>query len=159
MSKGFHQIRGFGFNETFSPVVKPTTVTIFLSIAIFKGWLVRKLDVKNVFFVNSELKEEVYIDQSLGFEVCQPPNLVCKLQKALYGLEHAPSAWFDKLHSALLSFGFTSVKSYQSLFVKVYAHTELTLLSVWMTYLLLVVTRKPLIISSIILTKHSHSKI
>lgn len=45
--------------------------------------------------------------------------MVCKLNKALYGLKQAPRAWFEKLHSALVSFGFRSAKSDQSLFFKV----------------------------------------
>lgn len=43
VEKGFHQIPRFDFNEIFSPVVKPTTIRIILSIAISKGWIVRQL--------------------------------------------------------------------------------------------------------------------
>ena len=47
--KGFHQQVGFDFNETFSPVVKPTTIRIVLTIALSRGWSVRQLDINNAF--------------------------------------------------------------------------------------------------------------
>lgn len=57
------------------------------------------------------------MEQLPGFQSPQGPNMVRKLHKALY--KQAPKAWFEKLYGALLSFGFTSTKSNQSLFTKV----------------------------------------
>ncbi|KAG8491159.1 hypothetical protein CXB51_014323 [Gossypium anomalum] len=45
--------------------------------------------------------------------------LACRLTKALYGLQQAPHAWFDKLKQFLISNGFVLSKSNASLFVKV----------------------------------------
>lgn len=59
------------------------------------------------------------MEQPPGFVNPQTLNFVCKLHKALYGLKQAPRAWFEKLHSALLSLGFVSAKSDQSLFIKI----------------------------------------
>lgn len=36
-AKGFHEVQGFDFQETFSPVVKPVIVRTVLSLAISKG--------------------------------------------------------------------------------------------------------------------------
>jgi len=47
-----------------------------------------------------------------------PTNTVCKLQKSLYGLKHAPRQWFVKLASSLLAFGFKQSKAYYSLFTR-----------------------------------------
>lgn len=78
VAKDFHQVAVFDFNETFSPVVNPTTVQIILTVAIFKGWKVRQLDNINS-FLNGYLKENVFMEQSPGF---QSPTMVCKLYKA-----------------------------------------------------------------------------
>lgn len=93
VAKGYHQIAGFDFNETFSPVIKPTTIRIILSITISNGSTIRQLDVKNT-FLNGKLKE-VYMEQPPRFEISPSSNLVCKLHKATYGLKQAPRASFD----------------------------------------------------------------
>lgn len=60
--------------------------------------------------------------QPEGFVDPKAPNLVCRLHKALYGLKQAPRAWFEKLRSALTSFGFVSAKSDHSLFIRHHMH-------------------------------------
>ena len=46
--------------------------------------------------------EEVYIEQPQGFEVEYRHTHVCKLNKALYGLEQAPRAWYGRIDSFLM---------------------------------------------------------
>lgn len=59
VAKGFHQIAGFDFTETFSPVAKPTTIRVVLTVALMKGWNARQLDINNA-FLNRGLQEEVF---------------------------------------------------------------------------------------------------
>lgn len=87
--KGFKQQYGIDYEDTFSLVVKPATIRIVLCIAISRGWSVRQLDVQNA-FLHGFLEEEVYMQQPLGFEDPTKLNYVCKLDKALYGLNQAP---------------------------------------------------------------------
>jgi hypothetical protein len=124
VAKGFHQQPGIDYTETFSPVVKPTTVRTVLSLALSKNWFVRQLDVQNA-FLHGCLLEEVYMTQPPGFNHPQFPNHVCKLQKALYGLKQAPRAWFSRLTTWLLHFGFTASQSDSSLLI--YHHTNYTM--------------------------------
>ena len=86
VAKGFHQQVGFDFNETFCPVVKPTTIRIVLTIALSRGWSVRHLDINNA-FLNCILQEEVFMSQPQGFVDEKHPEYVCRLHKALYGLK------------------------------------------------------------------------
>ena len=86
VAKGFHQQYGVDFDETFSPVIKPPTVRIILSLAVQFNWPLRQLDVRNA-FLHGHLKEEVYMAQPSGYVDSRFPNHVCKLQKSLYGLK------------------------------------------------------------------------
>lgn len=103
--KGYHQLDGIDFNETYSPVFKTGTIQLVLSLAVVKGWSIRQLDVKNA-FLHGFLNEEVFMEQPPGFNDNAFPAYVCRLNKALYGLKQAPIAWFDRFSSFLLQAGF-----------------------------------------------------
>ncbi|KAB2636404.1 hypothetical protein D8674_026938 [Pyrus ussuriensis x Pyrus communis] len=117
VAKGFHQQEGNDFKETFSPVAKPVTIRILLTLAVQYDWFLHQLDISNA-FLHGNLQEDVFMQQPVGFIDPFKPSYVCKLQKSLYGLKQAPRVWYDKLFQALVSLGFTNSKSDCSLFVK-----------------------------------------
>ena len=116
MAQGYTQISGLNYSHTFSLVVKAATVRIVLSLAVLNSWKLHQLDVKNA-FLNGNLDETVCMEQPPGFVDSQFPNHVCKLSKALYGLKQAPRAWFQRLSTFLLSYGFSCSRADTSLFV------------------------------------------
>jgi hypothetical protein len=46
-------------------------------------------------------------------------NYVCKLKKALYGLKHAPRAWYSRLDKYLQQVGFRKGSADNNLYIKV----------------------------------------
>ncbi|KAK0593680.1 hypothetical protein LWI29_016926 [Acer saccharum] len=116
VAKGFHQRPDIDFTETFSPIVKPVTIRLILTLAVTNGWPLRQLDVNNAFLQGS-LSDDVYMTQPLGFVDSTKPHHVCKLQKAIYGLRQAPRAWYNELRSFLLATGFVNSQCDTSLFI------------------------------------------
>lgn len=49
VAKGYNQIWGIDFDETFSPMIKLTTVKCLIALAASKGWALFQLDVNNAF--------------------------------------------------------------------------------------------------------------
>ncbi|KAL5854234.1 hypothetical protein ACOSQ4_004036 [Xanthoceras sorbifolium] len=86
VAKGFHQTTGIDYSDTFSPVVKASTIQIIFTIVVSNAWDIQQIDINNA-FLNGELKEVVYMEQPPGFVNTQFPNHVCQLCKALYGLK------------------------------------------------------------------------
>lgn len=61
VAKGYAQVEGLDFEETFSPVIKPTTIRLVVSLAIMFKWPIHQSDVKNA-FLHGFLQETVYME-------------------------------------------------------------------------------------------------
>jgi hypothetical protein len=115
VAKGFKPRYGIDYEDTFSPVVKSATIRTILSIAVSRGWSLHQLDVQNA-FLHGFLEEEIYMKQPPGYEDKSRFDYVCKLDRAIYGLKHAPRAWYSRLSSKLQNLGFILSKADTPLF-------------------------------------------
>jgi hypothetical protein len=62
VAKGFSQVEGIDYNETFSPVVKMNSIRLVLALVASHKWEVHQMDVKSAFF-HGDLQEEIYMEQ------------------------------------------------------------------------------------------------
>jgi hypothetical protein len=73
--KGFMQIQGIDYDETFSPVARFESLRLILALAALEDWEIHQMDVKSA-FLNGLLEEEIYMEQLEGFITpCYDPTL------------------------------------------------------------------------------------
>ena len=89
MAKGFFQKEGIDYNEVFSPIVRYTSIKVFLSIIAMQNLELEQMDIKMT-FLYGDLEEEIYVEQSEGFKESRSKGKVCRLQRSLYGLKQSP---------------------------------------------------------------------
>jgi hypothetical protein len=98
VAKGYSQHYGIDYDETYSPVYKLASLRTILSIGATLDLEIHQMDVKTA-FLNGEIDTEIYIRQPPGFE--KRGNLVCRLNKGIYGLKQSPRLWNKKIDDFL----------------------------------------------------------
>ena len=76
--KGFRQVEGVDYYETFSPVAMIKSIRIMLAIVAYYDYEIWQMDVK-IAFLNGNLEEDVYMTQLEGFVDPENVGKVCKL--------------------------------------------------------------------------------
>jgi len=126
VAKGYTQTEGIEYFETFSPVVKITTIRFILSLASAKGWIIHQLDVNNA-FLHDDLDEEIYMTPFAGLTLSHPTQ-VSKLRKYLYGLKQTSRQWNSKLTQIVIQLGYVQSIIDHSLFICTNNHSFIALL-------------------------------
>jgi hypothetical protein len=101
VAQGFSQVEGFYFGETFAPVARLEAICILLAYASYYDIKLYQMDVKSE-FLNGFINELVYVERPPGFKDPRYPNHAYRLSKALYGLNQAPRAWYERLCDFLI---------------------------------------------------------
>jgi len=134
VAKGFTQLEGLDFLDTFALVAKLTTLCLLLTVATTKNWTLKHLDVNNA-FLHGDLHEVVYMTPPPGLSLPSSQH-VCKLQCFLYGLKQVGRQWYAKLSSFLLSHKYSFFGANHSLFLK-YANHKIIVILVYVDDLVL----------------------
>ncbi|GJU50805.1 retrotransposon protein, putative, ty1-copia subclass [Tanacetum coccineum] len=106
VAKGYTQLYGVDYEETFSPVADIRAIRILISIAAYYDYEIWQMDVKTA-FLNGYLDEDIYMVQPEGFVDPNHPRKVCKLQRSIYGLKQASRSWNKRFDEEIKRFGFT----------------------------------------------------
>ncbi|CAI5930399.1 unnamed protein product [Closterium sp. NIES-64] len=114
--KGFTQVYGADYDETFVPVGSYVTLRIFLSIVAVLDLNVMQLDMKNA-VLQSKLDRVLYMSQPDYFN--DGSGRVCKLLKSLYGLKQSPLLWYLALNDVLVGAGWKKSQVDEALYFKV----------------------------------------
>ena len=117
VAKGYSQVEGVDYSDTFAPVARLESVRTVLGIAAILDWEIHQFDVKTA-FLHGKLTEDIYMEQPEGRKEEGREDWVCKLHKSLYGLRQAGRCWYERLYGEMQKVGFTRVSVDHSVFVK-----------------------------------------
>lgn len=117
VAKGFTQQKGIDFNETFSPVLRYSTLRLMLAISVELGLKINHLDVPTA-FLNGLLHETVYMEIPECSDIENCNNKVLKLKKCIYGLKQSARAWYFQVEECLLKLKFQKSLYEPCLFIK-----------------------------------------
>ncbi|CAK9800955.1 Retrovirus-related Pol polyprotein from transposon TNT 1-94 [Anthophora plagiata] len=100
VAKGYAQQPGVDFEETFAPVVRLSSIRAIVATAAQLNLKLYQLDIVMA-YINGDLNEDVFMEQPEGFTKPGEKDLVCKLQRSLYGLKQSGRQWYEKLDAQL----------------------------------------------------------
>ena len=115
VAKGFDQRDGIDYDETYAPVLRSSSIKVLLSHALKNDLQIHHVDVKNA-YLNAPLENDIYVEQPFGYEKRSGDRLVCKLNKAMYGLKQAAKCWNDFLTGLMNKLGLRQFASDECIF-------------------------------------------
>jgi hypothetical protein len=101
VAKGFSQVEGIDYNETFAPVAKMNSICLVLALVASHKWEVHQMDVKSA-FLHGDLQKEIYMEQPLGY-VQNDSSLICRLKILFMALSKVPELGMPKWTTFLLT--------------------------------------------------------
>lgn len=101
--KGYSQVQGVDYNETYAPVVWLTSLRMILAMTAYNNWGVEVFNFHSA-FLNGKLNngEDIYMELPAGYNTTgnyrQP---ITKLQVAPYGSKQGVLKWYIELYKYL----------------------------------------------------------
>ena len=108
VARGFSQVYGLDYTETFAPTLRIDSLRILLVIMALEDMEAEQVDITNA-FTESELDEVIYMYAPPGLDVKK--GRVLRLLRSLYGLKQSARQWNRKCDKALKKLGFAPLKS------------------------------------------------
>jgi histone deacetylase 1/2 len=127
VAKGYLQQPRVDMFETFSLVLKHTTLHTILAITVNQRWDLRQFDFESA-FLHGELHEIVHMNQPPGFVSKNFPNHICKMKKAIYSLRQVLRTWYEKFSSVLHTYRFVTSPFDPSLYIFIFENISVFIL-------------------------------
>ncbi|CAI7879517.1 unnamed protein product [Closterium sp. NIES-53] len=121
VARGFSQLEGVDFFQTFFPTPKMTTLRVLLHVAVQRGYELHSLDFSTAFLQGS-LYEAIWLPRPRSFTGLFPEGTQWSVRRPVYGLRQAPRKWHDTLRTTLAALGFAPSTAHPSLFLR--THTS-----------------------------------
>jgi hypothetical protein len=118
VGKGYTQVPGVDYDETFAPVIKSTTARILFSQAASDGHLLNSFDVETA-YLNSAMDRDLYLELPETFSNPRYPrkDYVLQALKSLYGFKQSGYLWSNDIKEKMLALGFTQSDADEGIFL------------------------------------------
>jgi hypothetical protein len=114
VAKGYAQVAGVEFLDTFAPTETFLSLRLLLTVAAKCNWPVYSSDFVAA-YLHSPIDEEVWVRPPEGLNV--PKGHAFKLQKELHGTKQAARCWWKHLQSKLKGLGYLPSQFDSSLYI------------------------------------------
>ena len=116
VARGFSQIQGLDYTDTSAPVARASTIRLFLAVAHHFDLILASSDISTA-YLNGKLTDTIYMEQPPLFEN-ENRALVCRLNRAIYGLKQSGLVWFECINKWLKENGWNPSETDRCLFTK-----------------------------------------
>ena len=113
VARGFTQIEGIDYDETFAPTLHYESLRLLLFLAVENNWQIQQMDVDNAYLAG-HLNEEIYMELPQGYTLpkgYKGRSPALKLLKGLYGLKQSGRIWNKKFKAALADMSFRPISA------------------------------------------------
>lgn len=135
VAKGYSQREGIDYGETFSPTANMTSVRVLMQKAAQENLVLHQMDVKTA-YLHAPIDRDIYMEQPDGYEKVGN-NLVCKLQKSIYGLKQSGRNWNEILHKCLINDDFKQNPADHCVYTKESEQTGKVIIVIWVDDLII----------------------
>ena len=136
MAKGYTQVHGIDYFDTFSPNAKLTSVRTLTQISEENDLIVHQMDVKTA-YLNADIDYEMYVSQPEGYVQSDGKELlVWRLFKSLYGPKQSGRNWNNLLHKFFISNKFVQPSVDPCVYFYI-CQSELVIVLIWVGDILL----------------------
>lgn len=115
VAKGCSQRPGIDYMETYSPVVRYSSIRLLMAMALEFGLQIDQMDVITA-FLHGDIEETIFMEQPESFN--DGTGRVCRLKKAIYGLKQASRQWNIKLNDVLEKAGYKRCQKDTCIYVR-----------------------------------------
>ncbi|KAE8222892.1 hypothetical protein CF319_g3985 [Tilletia indica] len=115
VARGFTQVQGVDFEETFAPTSRLQILRLFCALVAVLDMDLHQIDFETA-YLNATLTHDIYMLPPEGVEVM--PHQVLKLRRALYGLKQSAHDWYAVLRDSLATIGFEQCKLDPTIYVR-----------------------------------------
>ena len=142
VAKGYTQIEGVHFEETYAPTAKLTTIRTLFAKAVKEDLIVHQMDVKTA-FLYAPIDKPILMQPPKGIH--HPEGKIWKLNKALYGLKQSPHLWNIVLHEFLTSKEFVRAKADPCLYSRRMPNNRVVEIAVYVDDLIIAATHQDIL--------------